>query len=107
MTITAEIPPLTPEQLAELFWQLDDSEQARFFGSLGACALATPYPFSQQVGSYFPLDFLMYMASTHCTGNGLRVMQLFGDQSSGMPDRLQPYLLPGQTMPTKKGQPQQ
>jgi hypothetical protein len=107
MTITAEIPPLTPEQLAELFWQLDDKEQARFFGTLGACALATPDPFTKQVGSYFPLDFQMYMASTHCTGNGLRVMQLFGDQSSGMPDRLQPYLLPGQTMPAKKGQPQQ
>lgn len=97
MIVTAEIPKLTPEQLAECFWSLDDSEQARFFGSLGACALATPTWFGGDVGSYFPLDMQMYSASEKCTPNGLRVMEIIGQSSSQQ--RLQPYLEHWQTMP--------
>ena len=97
MTVTAEIPPLTPEQLGEMFWQLDDSEQARFFGSLGACALASPEAFTGKLGSYFNLDMQMFWASRKCTPNGLRVMELIGQQAPV--DRLQPYLEHWQSMP--------
>lgn len=97
MKVTAEIPPLTPEQLAELFWELSDAEQARFFGSLGACVLATPAPFSGEFGHYFGLDMQMCFAASHCTPNGLRVMEIIGQQASGQ--RLQPYLEHWQTMP--------
>lgn len=63
MTVTIPIPDLTPEQLAEIFWQMDDDQQARFFGSLGACALATPAPYSGDVGTYFCLDMQMFAAA--------------------------------------------
>lgn len=97
MKITAEIPDLTPEQLAECFWAMNDEQQARFFGSLGACALATPTWFSGKLGSYWPLDMQMLSASSHCTPNGLRVMEIIGQSASGQ--RLQPYLEHWQTMP--------
>lgn len=97
MTVTAEIPRLTPEQLAECFWEMDDSEQGRFFGSLGACALASPEPFSKKPGSYFGLDMQMHYTKKHCTPNGLRVMEIIGQTSSV--DRLQPYLENFQSMP--------
>jgi hypothetical protein len=103
-TITIPLPVLTPEQLAEAFWALDDREQARFFGTLGACSLGTTNCFVKEPGSYFPLDFQMYNASVHCTPNGLRVMQMIGDNTSGT--RLQPYLEGRQKMPDipcKKG----
>ncbi len=104
-TITIPLPVLTPEQLAEAFWDLDDSEQARFFGTLGACSLGTINCFVKEPGSYFPLDFQMYMCSTKCTPNGLRVMQLISDNTACQ--RLQPYLEGSQEMsesPTRKGQ---
>ena len=97
MTVTATISALTPEQLAECFWSLDDKQQARFFGSLGAQALGTPAPFSKELGSYFGLDMQMFSASRHCTPNGLRVMELIGQSTSG--ERLQPYLEHFQKMP--------
>lgn len=106
-TITIPLPVLTPEQLAEAFWALDDSEQARFFGTLGACSLATTNLFVKKPGSYFPLDFQMYNCATKCTPNGLRAMELIGQNTSGQ--RLQPYLEHWQSMPsvptTKGGQP--
>lgn len=97
-TITIPLPILTPEQLAEAFWALDDTEQARFFGTLGACSLGTTNCFVKEPGSYFPLDFQMYNCSTKCTPNGLRVMQLIGDNTAQQ--RLQPYLESWQSMPT-------
>lgn len=97
MTVTAEIPALTPEQLAECFWALEDTQQARFFGSLGALSLATPTPYSGEYGSYFPLDMQMFSASRKCTSNGLRAMELIGQSCSG--ERLQPYLEHWQSMP--------
>lgn len=97
MTVTATIPSLTPEQLAECFWSLDGQQQARFFGSLGALALGTPAPFSKELGSYFGLDMQMFDASRYCTPNGLRAMELIGQNTSG--ERLQPYLECWQKMP--------
>lgn len=97
MTVTAEIPALTPEQLAECFWALDDTQQARFFGSLAACSLATPTPYSGDYGSYFPLDMQMFSASQKCSPNGRRAMELVGQACSG--ERLQPYLEHWQSMP--------
>jgi hypothetical protein len=88
-TTIIELPKPTPEQLAEAFWQMDDTEQARFFGSLGACTLAEKCAFNGERGHYFPLDFQMHMASRHCTPNGLRVMQIIGQQQT---ENLQPYL---------------
>jgi hypothetical protein len=88
-TATVELPKPTPEQLAEAFWQMDDTEQARFFGSLGACALAEKCAFTGKAGHYFPLSFQMYMASRQCTPNGLRVMQIIGEPVC---EHLQPYL---------------
>lgn len=102
MTVTATIPDLTPEQLAELFWQLDDDQQARFFGHLGACALGTPAPFTKELGSYFGLDMQMYMAMKKCTPNGKRVIEIIGQMASQ--ERLQPYLESWQNMPTIQGQ---
>lgn len=97
MIVTAEIPPLTPQHLAELFWQLSDTQQADFFGHLGACALSTPTPFTKELGSYFGLDMQMFAAMKECTPNGKRVMELIGQMASG--ERLQPYLETFQSMP--------
>lgn len=83
MKAEIELPQLTPEQLAEMFWQLDDSEQAKFFGSLGAMTLATS-------DGYAKLDMQMCYVSQSdiLTPNGARVMELIGSWSKGL--RLQP-----------------
>lgn len=103
MKVTAEIPDLSPEQLAECFWSLDDSEQAKFFEQLGVLALSTPAPFSKQVGSYFGLDMQMCYASSHCSGNALRVMDIIGSHARydeyGPSERMRPYLVGNQKMP--------
>jgi len=101
MKVEAEIKDLSPEQLAECFWQLDDTQQAKFFGHLGCCALGTPAPYTGKVGEYHGLDLQMWFASRHCDGNGLRVMECFSQTASA--DRLQPYLVGNQTMPVIQG----
>ena len=106
MKVTAEIPDLTPEQLAECFWSLDDSQQAKFFEQLGNLALSTPCLYSNKVGSYFPLDMQMCYTSHHCSGNALRVMEIIGSHTNGYSERMQPYLVRNQKMPeipAKKG----
>lgn len=106
MKITAEIPNLTPENLAECFWELDDKEQARFFEQLGNLSLATPCPYSKKVGSYFGLDMQMCYAAEKCSGHALRVMEIIGQYGYGEEKRMQPYLLANQKMPeipVKKG----
>lgn len=99
MKVTAEIPDLTPEQLAECFWSLDDSQQAKFFEQLGVLALSTPCSYSKKVGSYFPLDMQMCYAANHCSGNALRVMEIIGSHANGYSERMQPYLVGNQKMP--------
>lgn len=96
-----EIKDLTPEHLAECFWNLDHHEQARFFERLGCCALGTPTPYSKEVGSYFGLDMQMYYTQQEASGNALRVMELIGQGSSH--DRLQPYFVANQTLPAVHG----
>lgn len=101
MKVEAEIKDLSPEQLAECFWQLDHREQARFFERLGCCALGTTTPFGGQVGSYFGLDMQMCYTASEASGNALRVMECIGQQVE--PSRMQPYLVGNQTMPVIKG----
>ena len=106
MKVTAEIPDLTAEQLAECFWSLDDSQQANFFEQLGVLALSTPCPYSKKVGSYFSADMQMWYAAKHCSGNGLRMMEIIGANANSFNERLQPYLVGNQKMPeipAKKG----
>lgn len=83
MKTEIELPKFTPQQIAQMFWDLDDSEQAEFFGSLGAITLATPEV-------YWKLDLQMCYASESAklTPNGARVMELIGGWSKGK--RLQP-----------------
>ena len=101
MKLLAEIPDLTPEQLAEQFWQLDDTQQAKFFSHLGCCALGTPAPWTGKVGEYHGLDLQMYFASRKCDGNGLRVMECLSQSVSA--ERLQPYLVVPQIGTFKHG----
>lgn len=101
MTIQATIPDLTPEQLAEQFWNLDDTQQGKFFGHLGCCALGTPAPYTGKVGEYHGLDLQMWFASRKCDGNGLRVMECMSQTVSQ--ERLQPYLVGNQAVPVIHG----
>lgn len=110
MKITAEIPDLTPEQLAECFWSLDDSQQAKFFDYLGVLALSTPTPFTKNVGSYFGFDMQMCYAAEKSSGNALRIMDIIGSHARydtfEASERMQPYLVGNQKMPeipAKKG----
>jgi len=82
---------VTPEQLAQVFWEMDDREQAAFFNHLGVLALATPAPFSKEIGSWFAFDWQMYHAGTHATALplGRRVMEIIGESASGA--LLMPY----------------
>lgn len=94
-TDTIEIPlsriPMTPQLMAELFWSWDDEDQARFFGHLGACALSTPAPWTNELGTFAGLDSQMYgAAGADCmTPLGARVMEIIGEAVSGQ--RLQAY----------------
>jgi len=83
MKAEIELPKFTPQQIAQMFWDLDDSGQAEFFGSLGAMTLATPE-------GYCKLDLQMCYASESpmLTPNGARVMELIGGWANGK--RLQP-----------------
>lgn len=87
-----EYKEITPEQLAEAFWDMDDDKQARFFGHLGACALASSK--RGEFGSYLDLDMQLWNAARKCTGNGLRVMECFSQiHTEERLARLQPYTL--------------
>lgn len=70
-------------QIAELFWGMDDTEQAQFFGFVGSLALASK-------GGYGAFDMQMcyVSASDVLTPNGARVMNCIGSWSEGK--RLQP-----------------
>lgn len=83
-TTTSEV-EITPEQMAELFWGMDADQQAKFFGHLGVVALATPAPFTKELGSFFGLDWQMYHAaiSAHSTPLAKRVMEIIGGAASG------------------------
>ena len=41
MNIKIDPRQITPEQLAELFWEFDSRQQAAFFNHLGVISLAT------------------------------------------------------------------
>lgn len=91
-TVSFRVPlsDLTPEQLAEAFWALDSDRQARFFGHLGACALATPGPFDRKPGSWFGFDWQMYHAGLYpATPLAAEVMRRIGENADrAMSDRL-------------------
>ena len=95
MSLSVQVPlsSLTPEQLAEAFWDMDADQQAKFFNALGVLALGTKSPFSDHVNSWFPLDWQMYHASKspHALPLGKRAMEIIGQQFSG--ELLQPYLI--------------
>lgn len=76
---------LTPAQLADKFWAMDDQQQAEFFHELGVHALSTPAPFSRDLGSWFGFDWQMYHAATHTKSSaiGRRVMEIIGESASG------------------------
>lgn len=82
-TVTIDQQQFTPEKLAEMFWDLDDSQQARFFGHLGAITLG-------EHGGYQKLDMQMCYVSeaNNLTPNGARVMEIIGAFVEGK--RLQP-----------------
>lgn len=73
--MTIPLPKLTPAQLAEIFWHLDDTEQGRFFDELGTLVLATPSPFVREIGSMFGLDWQMYHAHLKATALGQDAMR--------------------------------
>ena len=83
LTIPIPIESLTPEMLAEAFWAMDSDQQAKFFGHLGACVLATPAPFTGELGSWFPLDWQMYTAGDYpATPLAAEVMRRIGDAAN-------------------------
>ena len=65
-TTTTQLIEITPEQLAEMFWEMDDSDQAEFFHSLFI------------VSDFQLLDTQMYGVGKLATEYGLRVMHLIG-----------------------------
>ncbi len=78
MKIELEIPKYTPEQIADMFWNMDADEMARFFGSVGALALAEKH-------GYFSLYSQICAAteSPRLTPNGARVMEIIGEYVDG------------------------
>jgi len=100
MKVLADIPPLTPEQLAEAFWDMDDEQQAKFFSHLGACVLATKDSLTGQTQSYLPLDMQMWHAKRKCSSNGARVMECFSQSNDH--SGIQSFYLPSH-QPVKKG----
>jgi len=91
-TITLHLSPevFTPEQLAEAFWAMDSRQQARFFGHLGACALATPDPFTKALPSWGAFDFQMFEAGCYpATPLASEVMRRIGETA----DRAQSDML--------------
>jgi hypothetical protein len=74
MNTTIAIPPLTPAQLAGLFWEMDAQAQGLFFDELGQQAITTPAPFTREIGSMSPLDWQMFVASAHATPLGRDAM---------------------------------
>ncbi len=82
---------ITPDQLAEMFWALDDREQADFFNQLGVLALSTPAPFTREIGGWFPLDWQMHCCAVHAQALplGRRAMEIIGENSHAQ--MLQPY----------------
>ena len=74
-TMTVPMPKLTPADMAELFWAMDDEEQGKFFDELGTLVLSTPSPFLRDIGSMFGLDWQMYHASQKATALGQDVMR--------------------------------
>lgn len=74
---------ITPEQLADLFWEMDDEKQAAFFNHLGVIALSAPAPFSREVGGWSAFDWQMYHAAIHTKALplGRRAMQIIGEQT--------------------------
>lgn len=82
MTIDVPIQSFTPEVLAEAFWEMDSTQQARFFGHLGACALATPAAFTGEMGSWFGFNWQMYMAGVSpATPLAAEVMRRIGENA--------------------------
>ena len=80
LTIPIPLESLTPEMLAEAVWAMDSDQQAKFFGHLGACVLATPAPFTGELGSWFPLDWQMYTAGVYpATPLAAETMRRIGD----------------------------
>jgi hypothetical protein len=82
-TIEIALPELTPEHFAVIFWNQDDAWQGRFFDELGALVMATPAPFTKEIGSMYGLDWQMYMAGTKATPLGRDAMSRF--EANGKP----------------------
>lgn len=83
-TITIPLPKLTPEQLAHVFWSMDDAEQGKFFDELGVIVMTTPAPFSRKIGSMFGLDWQMYHAAQKATPLGRDVMSRFHENGHNL-----------------------
>ena len=80
LTIPIPLESLTPEMLAEAFWAMDSNQQAKFFGHLGACALATPAPFTKELGSWSAFNWQMYHAGVYpATPLAAEAMRRIGD----------------------------
>lgn len=91
ITTEVEIKDLTPEQLAEAFWDMDNLDQAKFFNRLASCVLASPAPYGGSVGTFYPLDVQMYEVAKECLPSGKRAMEMIGESTYG--HRLQAYKL--------------
>jgi len=65
---------LTPEELADAFWGMNDTEQARFFNTVGVIAQTEFTDFSMQLAAVTSNDILL--------GTGRRAMELIGEYSS-------------------------
>lgn len=88
MKTEIELPQFTASQLAEMFWEMDDAQQAVFFNHLGALALSTSAYGS--IGSFLPFDMQMFATAKHANmlPLGLRIMECIAGNAEG--HRLQP-----------------
>lgn len=95
MKAEIDLPKLSPSQLAQLFWEMDDGEQAIFFNHLGSLALSTP-TMSNAIGSFNGIDMQMYCAAKHANmlPLGIRVMDCINGNTFG--HRMQSYWEPFQ-----------
>lgn len=83
MKAEIEFPKITPSQLAEIFWEMDDAEQAVFFNHVGTMALTTSA--YGMIGSFVPLDMQMFATAKHAnmTPLGIRVMECINGNTEG------------------------
>jgi len=64
---------ITPEELANMLWKMDDKDQAYFFNRLGEILESNTFSFNSQLSELTSKDYL--------TENGRKVMALVGEFS--------------------------